>query len=124
MSKPHALSIRQPGAELILSGLVTVDSRTWATTYRGRLWVHAGLQVDTRLRRLANAVGVHPPRVCPTGYLGYVDLIDVHGDVGCCWPWGEAGHYHWVLANPVRLAEPVPGLGFAGVYRVPEGALG
>lgn len=38
-----ALSIRQPWAWLIVNGHKPVENRTWSTTRRGRLLIHAGL---------------------------------------------------------------------------------
>ena len=35
------LSIRQPFASLICRGIKTIENRSWDTTYRGRLLIHA-----------------------------------------------------------------------------------
>lgn len=40
------LSIRQPWASYVASGLKSVELRSWPTRYRGWLWIHAGKQVD------------------------------------------------------------------------------
>lgn len=37
-----ALTICQPYAELIVQGRKTCENRTWATPYRGLLYIHAG----------------------------------------------------------------------------------
>jgi hypothetical protein len=37
-----ALTVCQPYAELIASGVKLVENRTWETKYRGRFYVHAG----------------------------------------------------------------------------------
>ena len=37
-----AITICQPYAELIASGAKRVENRTWATSYRGELAIHAG----------------------------------------------------------------------------------
>ncbi len=53
-----ALSIRQPWIELILSGLKTIEVRTWSTEYRGELWLHAGKKADREaLKRFNFSVG-------------------------------------------------------------------
>lgn len=36
-----ALSVRQPWAWLIVQGLKDVENRTWHTTHRGPVWIHA-----------------------------------------------------------------------------------
>lgn len=38
-----ALSIRQPWAWLIVNGHKDAENRRWATNYRGRLLIHAGM---------------------------------------------------------------------------------
>lgn len=41
-----ALSVQQPWAWLIVNGYKDIENRTWATTFRGRFWVHAGKKVE------------------------------------------------------------------------------
>ena len=41
-----ALSIRQPWAWLIVHGWKAVENRTWKTSYRGNLLIHASLTLD------------------------------------------------------------------------------
>jgi hypothetical protein len=36
-----AISIKQPWAELIVSGKKTLEIRTWNTKFRGEFWIHA-----------------------------------------------------------------------------------
>lgn len=36
-----ALSIKQPWASLIASGIKDIENRTWKTKYRGRIYIHA-----------------------------------------------------------------------------------
>src|SRR5262245_40463040 len=62
---PLALSVRQPWAELIMSGRKTIEVRSWAAEYRGVLWIHTGVNVD------AAAALTHNLRDLFTGgYLG------------------------------------------------------
>jgi hypothetical protein len=111
----RALTIRQPWADLIVGGHKDVENRTWSTTYRGRLWIHAAVKVDDseRATRLAHEHGV---TVTAGGrLLGYVTLADVvreHKSV-----WALDGHYHWVLTDPVRLVEPIPVKGSQGIWK-------
>jgi len=42
MSDVRALTIRQPWATLIASGVKTIETRSWATKWRGQLLIHAG----------------------------------------------------------------------------------
>lgn len=45
-NKDKALSVRQPWAQLIISGMKGVENRSWKTPYRGRLYIHAGKSFD------------------------------------------------------------------------------
>lgn len=36
-----ALSIKQPWASLIAQGIKDIENRTWKTSYRGRIYIHA-----------------------------------------------------------------------------------
>lgn len=38
----RALTIRQPWASLIAAGVKTIETRSWATSYRGSMLIHAG----------------------------------------------------------------------------------
>jgi hypothetical protein len=44
----HALSIKQPWAALIVAGKKTIEVRTWKTTFRGPVLIHAGRVPDSR----------------------------------------------------------------------------
>ena len=41
-----ALSIQQPWAWLIVNSKKSVENRTWATRFRGRVMIHAGKKLD------------------------------------------------------------------------------
>lgn len=73
---PPALSLKQPWAALVVLGYKTIEVRTWATSYRGPLLIHAARQSDPRrlpwpipdsARRLAELRG---------GIVGIVELVD------------------------------------------------
>ncbi|MCP4248068.1 MAG: ASCH domain-containing protein [bacterium] len=119
-----ALSVNQPWAWLIIHGGKWIENRTWSTTYRGPLAIHAG-----RSRRwlddwylpdgtgrdcgLRNAdCGLTLPRrddLIFGAVIGLVDLVDclpsdhprVTGD-----RWNDGAGWCWVLSNP-RPIEPV-----------------
>ena len=46
------LSVRQPWASYVVSGLKTIELRTWSSTYRGWLWIHTGKKPDMDAMRL------------------------------------------------------------------------
>lgn len=104
-----ALTVRQPWANAIIWAGKTVENRSWRTSYRGRLYIHAGqrLEPDHVL-----PVGVPVPR---GAIIGTVEVTGCHRCDGSCSAWAEADWCHWVLADPVALAEPVPCRGALGL---------
>ncbi len=124
-----ALSFHQPRAEQIVRGVKIVDIRTWQTTYRGSLAVHAAAQRrDARCR----ALGFEPDALAYGALVGTVELTDVQ-------PLDAAGYdalrdqhlldtpfpgdpcYAWSLASPQRFPEPIP---YRGRRRLFDAAVG
>ncbi len=48
VQKLHALSIKQPWATLLVSGLKTIEVRRWSTARTGRVLIHTGSVADAR----------------------------------------------------------------------------
>lgn len=69
----RALTIKQPHAARIMNGTKVIEFRSWRTSYRGVLHIHAGLSLDPRARPWDGA---------PLAFgaiLGHVNLYDVNG---------------------------------------------
>ena len=120
-----AISVRQPYAGLIVSGLKTIEYRAWPTSYRGRLivcsskmWAPGDYEIpeDTLW-------------AYPTG--SAVGMVDIIG----CVPFNEAHlvpaimqempdrpGWAWQLANHVEfdLSDPVPVVGKLGIFELPK----
>jgi hypothetical protein len=93
----RALSIRQPWADLILSGEKDVENRTWYTHHRGLLVVHA-----------SRGGG---------GLLGTVEVVDVVR--GYDSRWAEPGDvWHWVLTNPRRFHTAIAYSGQLSLFNI------
>ena len=108
-----ALTIKQPWASLIVGGGKDIENRTWRTSYRGKLAVHAGMGVDQDgMQQQAHLLeGMDLPHGV---VLGTVEVVDcVRGSVS---PWAETDYWHWVLATPEPLAAPVPAKGKLGLW--------
>ena len=102
------LSVRQPWAWLIVQGSKDIENRTWATSYRGPLLIHAGLQVDQPVidalmhDHCKKFPHTHDwPRFRTGGIVGMADLVNCVTSHDSEW---FDGPYGWVLANP----RPVP----------------
>lgn len=114
------LSIRQPWASLIISGHKPIENRTWKTSYRGPLLIHATrwkTQAEFEaIARFCTRLGVEvPPQegLEHGGIIGTVDLTDIAQSSGN--PWGIYGQYHWILENPKPLAF-IPAKGKLGLW--------
>ncbi len=42
------LSLKQPYAELLVTGKKTIESRRWCTTFRGDFYIHASKNIDIK----------------------------------------------------------------------------
>jgi hypothetical protein len=101
-----ALSVWQPWAWLIASGLKDIENRTRRTHYRGSLLIHAGLSLDSYTEEnvdwLNKNFGIRIPMNLDTGgIIGVVDVVDCvehHESL-----WFNKGNFAWVLANPRQL---------------------
>lgn len=100
-----ALTIRQPWASLVALGVKTIETRSWSTSYRGPLAIHAGkARVPTFWHHRVD--DDLPPAV---------DLVAMSS----CWQWTEhddffsGGDYRWVgplgaVVAVVDLLDVVP----------------
>jgi hypothetical protein len=101
-----ALSVKQPWANMIATGEKTIETRRWATEYRGDLLIVSSRQ----------------PRIEPAGYaVAIAQVVDCRPmrkedeRAACCsiYP----GAYAWVLDNPRRI-KPFPVRGQLGIFEV------
>jgi hypothetical protein len=109
-----ALSLWQPWADWILQGWKTIETRTWATHYRGPLLICAARRYDS-----AAYAGRFAPNQCRwslyeikcrTGIaVAVCRLVDcrpmaVQDERAACYEW-EAGRWAWLLED-VRPVNP------------------
>lgn len=67
------LSVRQPWASYLVSGLKSVELRSWSPNYRGWLWIHAGKRPDTVAMNLLKLNG---EEFLYGGLIGLAELED------------------------------------------------
>lgn len=95
------LSIRQPWAWAIVSGLKPVENRTWETRFRGDFLIHAGKRVDLEGIKFIRSLGISLPENLQTGgIIGWGEIIDCVDHYRSKWFFGPFG---FVIKN----AEPV-----------------
>lgn len=77
--KEKAISIKQPWAYLICAGIKDVENRTWATKYRGRVYIHASSQIAKHefTWEQSSELAKHEELdiVC-SAIIGHVDIVD------------------------------------------------
>lgn len=110
MTKLMALSVKQPHASRIVTGVKTIEWRSRAFHYRGPLVICA-----SKSPRVKTKSGLY----LPTGAaIGIVDVVDCRPmtkqdlAAACCldyleYIYGPPTGFAWILENP-RQVEPVP----------------
>lgn len=116
------LSIRQPWAGLIMSGEKEIENRSWSTSYRGRIGVHA----STALAKGPGVPTVTSRMDRDRGHvLGTVRLVNVHevGSLTCdrldCPedPFADMGAlFHWDLTAPRVFVTPIHAKGALSLW--------
>jgi hypothetical protein len=96
MQNLRALSVRQPYAELIMSGKKRIEYRSRRTRLRERIYIYVS-KIPGPLDAFADLA--MKPGDLPTGMLiGTVEIYDCTG---------ADRDFHWHLRNPERLTELV-----------------
>ena len=119
------ISVRQPWAWLIVAGHKDIENRTWRTSYRGPLLIHASQAMEEddfpMQRQWIKESGIVIPEDLPRGAIvGAATLTDVHDWASPPYtgsvpgqvkyspsPWFE-GPYGFEMADAVEFAESIP----------------
>lgn len=120
----RALTVKAPWAWAILHAGKDVENRSWSTSYRGPLAIHAAVGCSRDYYAWATAwmanLGVETPALDTLSrgcVMGYVDVIDCVRESDRLW--GMADNWHWLLANP-RSCEPRFVRGSLGLWTLSE----
>jgi hypothetical protein len=102
------ISIKNPHAYLIAKGIKDVENRTWKTSYRGKILIHASQKWDTKTiltREQFDLLPSYDTKIPSSAIIGEVEIIDCIKDSQSIW--AMDGHFHWVLANAVLFETPI-----------------
>lgn len=125
-----ALSIKQPWAELIVSGIKDIENRSWRTHFRGRVYVHASAKISdfvlsSEQLKLFMASRISKDNLTFLAIIGEVDIVDCVINHASVWAEQMITHpceeipgmsiiqrgqdyiWNWVLANPVKYDHPI-----------------
>jgi DNA adenine methylase len=130
------LSLWQPWATLIMTAWKNVETRSWQTSYRGPMVIHAAKTTveaaymfdSPEFHKALTQAGYRTWEDLPFGMaLGVVDLIGIErtedarhisrterafGDY-------DDGRFAWYLANPRPFQQPIPMRGYQGLFDTP-----
>ena len=110
------LTIRQPWARLIVNGSKNIENRTWPTSYRGPVLIHASLNFN---RALCLKHRLDPKTLERGGVVGIAEIADCVIKHRSRW---FIGPYGFVL----RKRRPLPFIkwkGALGLRKVPSGLM-
>lgn len=116
------ISVKQPWAELIITGVKDVENRTWATDYRGPIIIHTGQRIDPYG---ADQFVLETARALRKGAIG---AIIGHAFLYACGEkpyskWHEDGCTGFYLANPIEIP-PVPYSGKLSLFEIDPAQVG
>lgn len=129
------LSLTEPYATLIKNGKKKVETRSWKTSYRGELYIHASLtKVPKKTKEnieLMNLVKVddinYGTIICKCNLVDCIKMTKeyVENMKECnyqeyiCGEYSE-GRYAWILENVEILKEPIKAKGHLSIWNYGE----
>lgn len=118
-----ALSLKQPFAELVVSGKKKIELRKWNTKFRGKFLIHASKIPYNKAMKKFGFVDL------PLGFIiGRAELVDVKRyknekefkkDKDLHLASNDFGNYGFILKNPKRLI-PIPAKGKLNFWEFKE----
>jgi activating signal cointegrator 1 len=137
-----ALSLTQPWATLVAIGAKKIETRSWSTSYRGPLLIHAAKRFPMGYRELCfeepfrsmllcGGVRCHPESLHLGSLLAVCRLENVISTEAAIRQglgqryereFGDysVGRFAWFLGGVDRLKDPIPYKGALGLFDVPE----
>lgn len=118
-----AISLKQPWATLIAEGYKTIETRKWATNYRGEILICASKNIDKEaMKYFTGLFGLINPENCPTGVAVCVaELFDCkkmkkeHEVQSLCEVYAKA--YSFFLCG-IKEIKPIPVKGQLGIFDI------
>ena len=127
------LSIKEPHASLLLTPYKNIETRSWATSYRGEIYLHASKAMPSYAKEKAMWDRVLNLYVTGERIRFRNGLIYAKAElVGCLKMtpeniailpqmeidagYYEPGRYMWVMRNITPLPDPIPAKGHLGIW--------
>ena len=126
------LSLTEPYATLIKIGVKKIETRSWKTSYRGKLYIHAS---STKIpkeyknnKELMNLVNVNELNfgniICSCNLVDCIEMTDKfieevkkNKEEYICGVY-KVGRYAWILEDIKVLENPIPAKGHLGIWNM------
>lgn len=131
-----AITLFQPWATLMAGGRKCIETRSFTTSHRGLLAIHAAKALtnemysaflEPNIRSAMHALGYDDfGRLNHGDIIGLVKIYDVHASDDMYVPTQESyfgnftpGRFGWLTKEPVSLLVPIPCRGYQRIWTVP-----
>ncbi|MGI6233265.1 MAG: ASCH domain-containing protein [Prevotella sp.] len=127
------LSVRQPWATLLVSGIKDVENRTWAPNYKGRILIHAS---SAKIPKNFAATGIFEqmnaieneqlfgniPGYDEMDYSTILGYVTIDGDINDSTSiWADPVEHQWQIKDAYIFDEPIHGVkGKLNLFDTPE----
>lgn len=130
LERMKVLSLIEPWATLIKEGKKVIETRSWKTSYRGELYIHASIK---KIKR-SDEHTIELLKLIPNVPMGYGNIICKCKLVDCVYMDQEfldriqkdkqeflcgeysLGRYAWILEDVEVLDEPIPAKGHLNIW--------
>lgn len=124
------ISIIEPWASLIKEKVKYIETRSWKTNYRGKIYIHASLKkVPKKDERINNLISLLENKNFKYGHIiaeatlvdciymdeKFISKIKNNNKEYICGEY-SIGRYAWVLKDIKELNEPIPAKGNLGIW--------
>ncbi len=125
------ITVKQPFATLIAEGLKIYEFRTWKTSYRGEIWIHAGKGVDKEAMKRYEHLGLSYPKGCIIARANLTDCVSVDETLRKKLEAKDPLVYYGVLHSPnwkgygfyltnIEKVTPIPASGKLSFWEYPD----
>lgn len=124
------VSIIEPWASLIKEKVKYIETRSWKTNYRGKIYIHASLKkVPKKDERINNLITLLKDKAFKYGHIiaeatlvdciymdeEFISKIKNNNQEYICGEY-SIGRYAWVLEDIKELSKPIPAKGSLGIW--------
>lgn len=124
------VSIIEPWASLIKEKVKYIETRSWKTNYRGKIYIHASLKkVPKKDERINNLITLLKDKDFKYGHIiaeatlvdciymdeEFISKIKKNNQEYICGEY-SIGRYAWVLEDIKELSKPIPAKGSLGIW--------